>query len=686
MLKTRKLDDQSFEEIVEQAKGRLPWLCPAWTDHNAHDPGITILELMAWYKELQQYHMDQLTPDLQRKLLELAGIRLELERPAACALEIGPDDPAHLSLSRLTNEQEVVFELAEPIPASRPDLRDVQVRQNGKWKDVSPLLYGGPAFQPFSFGGRDESILALGFARLPEGTLRLWFDVASPIGPRRNPCDSESRPPRTLSWTMEGVGNVEPERDDTWALSWSGFVTLPVPKKWRKGEKGLYWLTIRQLEPGCEEKVRLLGLSDRRFRAVQQESRARQYRFLVKSAAGQQVVINTAQAMEAELAVFLRTDQGWTQTDQYRAWKSPQGRCLEVDAAGCAQDGEDNLLVVCLDPLRVRDLLFDAKGLPEETIDLNLGGQRALPEHMSLMCLTLERDGTVRPAIWHRVDDLISCGPRDRAFVYDPVRETITFGDGAHGSVVSPGEGAILITELILSRCGGGNVPENAALTFEDAIVPVRNLAAAGGRDRETLDQARGRLLRRLNHTVKCQSAEDFAQRAMETPGLRLAGAKALPGYDSGAGGARRSACVTVVVLPAAEDEPRPMPDQRFLEAVQRQLERYRPICVAVRVAPPRYVPLRATVELLVTAGTEKETVRQALEGWLSPRADRIGDPVRRDDGAALLQKLPGVLQIRQLELRGTDQSSRLTPGGDLSIPPDGLPALENVMIEFVQI
>ena len=684
MLTTRKLDDQSFDEIVEQAKGRLPWLCPAWTDHNAHDPGITILELMAWYKELQQYHMDQLTPDIQRKLLELAGIQMELERPAVCALEIGPEDPAHLSLSRLTNEQEVTFELAEPIPARRPELRDVQLWQGGKWQDISPLLYGGPAFQPFSFGGGDESILALGFARLPEHELRLWFDVAVPTGPRRNPCDADSRPPRTLSWKMEGIGNVEPVADETWALSWSGFVTLPVSKKWKKGEKGLYWLTISQLEPGCEEKARLVGVSDRRFRAVQQESRARQYSFLVNNAAGQQVLVDTAQAIEAELAVFVRTDRGWDQTDRYRAWKSPQGRHLEVDAGGAAQDGEDNLLVVCLDPIRVRDLLFNAKGLPEEQIDLNLGGQRALPEQMTLMCLTLERDGTVRPAIWHRVDDLSSCGPRDRAFVYDPVRETITFGDGAHGSVVSPGQGAILVTELILSRCGGGNVPENAALTFENAIVPVYNHAATGGRDRETLEQARGRLLRRLNHTVKCQSAEDFAQRAMETPGLRLAGAKALPGYDIG--GIRRAACVTVVVLPAAEDESRPMPDQRFLRAVQRQLERYRPICVAVQVAQPRYVQMRVTVQLLVTAAADKETVRRTLEEWLFPRAEGVGRLVRRDDGAALLQKLPGILQVRRLELRGTDQSSRLTPGGDLSIPPDGLPFLEDAVIEFVQI
>ena len=73
MLVPRKLDDQSFEQILQEAEGRLPWLCPAWTDHNAHDPGITLLELMAWYKEMQQYHMDQTTPALQKECSSCSG-------------------------------------------------------------------------------------------------------------------------------------------------------------------------------------------------------------------------------------------------------------------------------------------------------------------------------------------------------------------------------------------------------------------------------------------------------------------------------------------------------------------------------------------------------------------------------------------------------------------------------------
>ena len=122
MLKARNLDDQTYEEIVQAAEGRLPWLCPAWTDHNAHDPGITVLELMAWYKELQQYQMNQFTDGLKWKLLKLAGISPRPAAPAACAVELEPDGPARQTFAWLITREGIPFELAEGVPDRRPAL------------------------------------------------------------------------------------------------------------------------------------------------------------------------------------------------------------------------------------------------------------------------------------------------------------------------------------------------------------------------------------------------------------------------------------------------------------------------------------------------------------------------------------------------------------------------------------
>lgn len=100
---------------------------------------------------------------------------------------------------------------------------------------------------------------------------------------------------------------------------------------------------------------------------------------------------------------------------------------------------------MALNGARSSRLLFDAKGLPGETFFLDLEGRTALTESFALLCNTLERDGKIRPALWQCVDDLYACGPRDRVFTYDPVRETITFGDGEHGALLQRGEGAVLI-------------------------------------------------------------------------------------------------------------------------------------------------------------------------------------------------------------------------------------------------
>lgn len=681
MLVSRRLDDQQYADIVQEAKGRLPWLCPVWTDHNAHDPGITIIELMAWYKEMQQYHMDQVTPAIQRSLLELVGGRARPAQAARCAVEVGSDCPQQRELARLTNRQGAAFELTEPIPAVRGSLERVLVESHGERRDVTGML--GQSFRPFSFGDGESSALLLGFRTLPEGDLRLWFQVEEPAGNRRFPADSQTPPPRVLAWERVGVGPAEPVRDDTWALSRSGYVVFQEEDGWPQGEDALYWLRVRLVEMGCEERVRLSGISAGRYEAAQQETRAKCRYYRLEDRENQSVVLGSALAQWGNLSVFLREDAGWRQVLPEGDEAADAGRTLTLDGRGSAQDGADNLLVVCLDPLYLPNLLFDLKGRPGESLYLDLRGQRALEGELLLLCDTLERDGQVRPALWRCVDDLTVWGPRDRVFTYDAARETVTFGDGLRGAVPVAGQGAVLVANLVLSRCGGGNIPANAHLAFVRGGIPVENTAAVGGRDRETVQEVRSRLLRELGTTKKCLSAQDFEDRAMETPGLRLAAAKALPGYP-GQARSHRPAVVTVVVLPAS-DAPQPQPDERFLAAVRRQLERCRPICVQVHVSGPRYVPLSLAAQLWVENGGARGAAEQALRSFLAVSRERIGETVRQDDAAACLQAVPGVLEVRRLEVRSMGAGGYRTAGGDIQLPPDAIPYWGELELELVR-
>src|SRR4051794_14351850 len=45
------LDDRTYAQLVAEATARIPAVAPGWTDHNATDPGMTLLELFAWLSE-----------------------------------------------------------------------------------------------------------------------------------------------------------------------------------------------------------------------------------------------------------------------------------------------------------------------------------------------------------------------------------------------------------------------------------------------------------------------------------------------------------------------------------------------------------------------------------------------------------------------------------------------------------
>ena len=686
MLVSRDLDDQRFEDIVREAEGRLPWLCPSWTDYNAHDPGITILELMAWFKETLQYEVNRIGPETERKLLELTGTYLRPEQPARCALVIPPDSPPRPILSPLETPEGVVFELAEEIPRDRAALERVLIRRPGRkgLTDITEMLSGTSVLQPFEFGGERGSQLLLDFSAKPDKALRLWFEVLEPEGVVRNPPDGDTENPRTLIWELSGAGEVTPLADETMALSRSGYVTIPLTATWSADSDGYYRLTLRQTDPGCEEKVRLTGISADRYMAVQTESRARAYRFTVKPKKACRADLNSAQAKNAEVAVFLRAAEGWRQVADYDIKRMADGLRITLDASDASGDGAENLLVACLDPIYLKDLLFDATGRPGESFRLNLGGKKVLTEHLTLLCQTLCEDGVVRPALWRCVDDLTLYGPRDCVFVCDRDRETLTVGDGAHGALIAPGQGAVLVAEELISLCGGGNIPANASLRFSEDGEEAVNAAAQGGCEAESLAEGRGRLLRRLEETRKCVAAKDYEFQALRTPGLRVAGARAIPGYNVRHKHQKAQAWVSVAVLPAGDEET-PTPDERFLAAVSRQLERSRSVCIRTEAIPVRYADFSVNVTLRCEQSLQQEAVESAIRGYFAPCGKRIGAGVGRDELAALLQKLPGVLQIDRVEFRGQDQNSYQTAGGELTVMPDTLLHLRSAAVTLAK-
>ncbi|MGH3943140.1 MAG: hypothetical protein ACRDTG_31860 [Pseudonocardiaceae bacterium] len=65
------LDDRTFADLTEEARALLPVLCPEWTDHNPSDPGIVLVELLAWLTEMLLFSVNQIPAANTHKFLGL---------------------------------------------------------------------------------------------------------------------------------------------------------------------------------------------------------------------------------------------------------------------------------------------------------------------------------------------------------------------------------------------------------------------------------------------------------------------------------------------------------------------------------------------------------------------------------------------------------------------------------------
>jgi hypothetical protein len=83
-LPSPNLDDRTFDQLVEEARGRIQQSCPEWTDLSPGDPGMVLLELFAHLTETMIYRLNRLPEKAYVEFLRLIGVRIQ--PPAAASV------------------------------------------------------------------------------------------------------------------------------------------------------------------------------------------------------------------------------------------------------------------------------------------------------------------------------------------------------------------------------------------------------------------------------------------------------------------------------------------------------------------------------------------------------------------------------------------------------------------------
>jgi hypothetical protein len=66
-----ELDDRNYDDLVQEGLILLPVVAPGWTNHNPSDPGITLVELLAYITEMLVYRLGRISPASKLQFLKL---------------------------------------------------------------------------------------------------------------------------------------------------------------------------------------------------------------------------------------------------------------------------------------------------------------------------------------------------------------------------------------------------------------------------------------------------------------------------------------------------------------------------------------------------------------------------------------------------------------------------------------
>ncbi len=209
MPELENLDDVSYSELMKKCVSEIPGLCPEWTDFNAHDPGITFLEMLMWLTEMQRYYLSQITESHLRSYLRLIGTTAGEAEPTVILARFSAEETVSV-------KKENVFYIGE-IPYKPTDDMVIAPDKN------EAILCGG--------GG---IVIIRDFAPFKGRILPVYFSTEKP---NTNPMRDGFYPEAEIKAHLNTrYGEIECHiNDGTYGLYQSGFISVSLPSDFDEG-------------------------------------------------------------------------------------------------------------------------------------------------------------------------------------------------------------------------------------------------------------------------------------------------------------------------------------------------------------------------------------------------------------------------------------------------------------------
>ncbi|MBQ3616387.1 MAG: hypothetical protein II993_10395, partial [Anaerotignum sp.] len=141
MLSHRMQQEQTFENLILEARNQIPLYTKEWTNFNPSDPAETILENLSAFTILQQAYIDRMPEEVQEKLFAMAGFYREKGRNARILLEAKQvDESVRIPAGQRFQVGDLYFETNRENILNGYHLTGIYSRQRDETVDYSYIL------------------------------------------------------------------------------------------------------------------------------------------------------------------------------------------------------------------------------------------------------------------------------------------------------------------------------------------------------------------------------------------------------------------------------------------------------------------------------------------------------------------------------------------------------------------
>ncbi len=687
------LDDKSYQEIEADAVFQIPGKCPDWTNYNQSDPGIMLLGLLAWLKEIQQYHISRLGGWKRQKFLKLLGVSVQHALPAQGSVSV--EWPAGMMESKNSLSKgsrffagDMAFETVKkgrihPIKLIGAYLICKEAldwyANNGNDLEKRMRLY------PFGEQPRvgNRCCLVVDKAFVPGEQTVVSFDIRTEYEVVRNPIGEDFIPLAKLKWeyqSAEGWEELPVDFDTTYAFLQSGKIGFHLPKEMTEDKNyGAYQIRVTLIENDYDVAPLVQDINFNEIEVRQQytycdfedyDVPAVEERLFVKSG------MYLAKNGRAEL--YIEKNGGFCPVAAVEKKEDADGdiifyfdkpKWLTGNSVWCRLAAYENDFFERREP-------GVGSGFANQEYRLNIPD--VVNDEFEIMVCD-RQDKMFYP--YRRVEDFDNCKPMDAVYALEPAGDRLLFGNCENG--MAP-DGAIRLLRVRVSSGKSGNIKAGKIRESQEnpRLLVKQNGSAYGGRDNETLEACYERLCRELKKVHRGVTYSDYEALVKQTPGLLILDSKAVSPAEGDAGRQNPPENeIAIVVRPLSYQERGAQLNDKYRQNIEQMIEKRKMIGSTVKILNPEYVGISIFAEIVIRPHftDAEERIEEAVRDYLDEKSWEIGKPVSAGAIYGIIDILPCVRQAKSLMVEATGRGFRHLANGDVQLPPNGLPYLKEL-------